>query len=55
MKSHTMIVKTLSKHIIMVILHFFVKNVAFEKNNFMSQLILPSFTETIVMGTENIL
>ena len=31
MKSHTMIVKTLSEHTIMVILYFWVKNVVFEQ------------------------
>ena len=31
MKSHTMIEKTLSEHIIMVILHFWVKNLVFEQ------------------------
>ena len=34
MKSHTMIEKTLSEHIIMVILHFWVKNVVFEQKLF---------------------
>ena len=34
MKSHTMIEKTLSEHIIMVILHFWVKNVVFEQKWF---------------------
>ena len=31
MKSHTMIEKTLFEHIIMVIVHFGVKNVVFEQ------------------------
>ena len=31
MKSHTMIEKTLSEHMIMVILHFWAKNVVFEQ------------------------
>ena len=31
MKSHTMIEKTLSEHIIIVILHFVAKNVGFEQ------------------------
>ena len=31
MKSHTMIEKTLSEHIIMIIMHFLFKNVVFEQ------------------------
>ena len=50
MRSHTMIVKTLSEHIIKVILHFWVKNVVFEQNGFIFQN-YRSFTETTVMGT----
>ena len=54
MKSDTMIVhdRTLSEHTIMVILHFRVKNVVFEQNNFISQN-YQSFIKTTVMGTEN--
>ena len=52
MKSYTIIVKTLSKHMIIVILHFLVKNVVLKKNCFISQNYW-SFTETRVMGTEN--
>ena len=34
MKSYTIIVKTLSKHMKIVILHFLVKNVGFEEKQF---------------------
>ena len=34
MNSHTMIAKTLSEHILMVIFEFFVKNVGFDQNYF---------------------
>ena len=56
MKSHIMIVKTLSEHIIMVILHFSVKKcvcVFFNKTSFFSQN-YRSFAETAVMGIFNI-
>ena len=55
MKSHKVIEKTLSEHIIMVILHFWVKNVFFfNKNNFISQN-YRIFTESTVKGSGNIL
>ena len=54
MKSHTMIVNTLSEHIIIVTLHFGGKMWFLNKNSVASQ-IYRSFTETIVMDTENIL
>ena len=49
-----MIVKILSEHIIMVILHFGVNMWFLNKNNFIYQN-YPSFTETREMDTENIL
>ena len=54
MKSHMMIVKTLSEHIIMVILHWGQKMLFLNKNNFISQN-YRSFTQTTVMGKEKIL
>ena len=51
MKSHTLIVKTLSEHVSMVILHFGSKCwVLFNKNSFISQNSQP-FTETTAMNT----
>ena len=52
MKSYTIIVKTLSKHMIIVILHFGWKMWFLNKNSFVSQNHW-SFTEKTVMGTEN--
>ena len=53
MKSYTVLVKTLSKHIIIVILHFFwVKHVVIEQNSFISENYW-SFTEIRVMDTKN--
>ena len=49
-----MIEKTLSEHIIMVILHFWAKNVVFEQNIFISQK-YRSFTGSRVIGAGNIL
>ena len=54
MKSHTMIEKTLLEHIIIVILHFWAKNVVFNKNNCIPQN-CRSFTKSTVMGSGNIL
>ena len=53
MKSYTIIVKTLSKHMKIVILHFWVKNVVFEQKKIFISQNYWSFTETRVMGTEN--
>ena len=51
MQSYTFIEKTLSKHMIIVILHFGVKMSFFNINSFISQNYW-SFTETRVMGKE---
>ena len=53
MESYTIIVKTLSKHMIIVILQFWVKMWFFNKNSFISHNHWP-FTETKVkMNTDN--
>ena len=48
------VVKTLSENLTRAILHFLVKNVFFNKDNFISQKYL-SLTETWVTSTGNIL
>ena len=55
MKSHSMIKKTLSEHIIMVYFAFLCQKCGFfNKNYFISQN-YRSFTESTVMGSGNIL
>ena len=52
MKTHTMIIQTLSEHIMIVILHFSVKNLVFEQTSFIFQN-NRSLRKSRVMDTEN--